>query len=60
MNWRTDKPTEEVIVAQLSANFCGGKERYVVLYLATKPYVHYYEDGEEVPYSAIVKWASFY
>lgn len=58
MIWRTDKPTEKVIVAQLSANFCGGKERYVVLYLTTKPYVHYHEYGEEVPCSAIEKWAS--
>ena len=58
MNWRTDKPTEDVIVAKLSPDFCGGKERYAILHLATKPYEHYYEDGEEVPLGAIVKWAS--
>jgi len=57
MNWRTDKPTEDVIVAQLSSDFCG-EERYTILSIATKPYKHYHEDGEEVPFGAIVKWAS--
>lgn len=63
VNWRTDKPTEDVIVAQLSADFCGGKERYAILYMGTQAHLGvvcqgYFEDGEEVPYSAIAKWAS--
>lgn len=57
IEWRTDKPTEDIIVAQLSSDFCG-EERYTILSIATKPYKHYHEDGEEVPLGAIVKWAS--
>lgn len=63
VNWRTDKPTEDVIVAQLNADFCGGKERYAILYMGTQAHLGvvcqgYFEDGEEVPSSAIAKWAS--
>lgn len=63
MIWRTDKPTEEVIVAKLSARFCCGKSRYALLYLGTvkhlgTSYQCYLEDGEEIPDSAIVEWAS--
>lgn len=56
MIWRTDKPTEDIILAQLSESFSGS--RYVLLGLCHTPYEHYHEDGEEVPFSAIEKWAS--
>ena len=63
MIWRVDTPTEDVIVAKLTADFCGGKTRYAILYLGTQKVlggscVCYMEDGEEIPYSAIEKWAS--
>ena len=64
MIWRIDKPTEGTIVAKLSDDFCGGEGmgRFVILHLVKsgKPsqYEHYEEDFEEVPYSAIDKWAS--
>lgn len=63
MMWRSDTPSEDVIVAKLTADFCGGTGRYVVLFLGTQKVlggscVCYMEDGEEIPYSAIEKWAS--
>lgn len=58
MNWRTNKPTEKVIVAKLTEDFCHLKDSYTILRLANEPYQHYCEDGEEIPYSAIEKWAS--
>ena len=58
MIWRTDKPTEKVIVAKLTEGFCHQKDSYAILRLANEPYQHYSEDGEEIPYSAIEKWAS--
>lgn len=58
MIWRTDKPTEKVIVAKLTEDFCHIKDNYSLLYLTDKPYQHYCEYGEEIPYSAIEKWAS--
>lgn len=63
MSWRTDTPSEDVIVAKLTADFCGGTGRYAVLFLGTQKVlggscVCYMEDGEEIPYSAIEKWAS--
>ena len=62
MMWRVDTPSEDVIVAKLTADFCGGKARYAILYLGTQKVlggscVCYMEDGEEIPYSAIEKWA---
>lgn len=63
MMWRVDTPSEDVIVAKLTADFCGGTGRYAVLFLGTQKVlggscVCYMEDGEEIPYSAIEKWAS--
>ena len=56
MIWKTSKPNEDVIVAQLVETW---QSRYELLYLADAPYEHYYDDnGEEVPFSAIAKWAS--
>lgn len=56
MIWRTDKPTEDVIVAKLIEAWQG---RYELLYLADEPYKHYYDvNGDEVPRGAIAKWAS--
>ena len=62
MIWRTDRPTEPAIVAKLTDDFCCGHGRYAILYLGnvktlgvtTKCYL---EDGEEIPESAIEKWA---
>lgn len=56
MIWRTDKPTEDIILAQLSESFSGS--RYALLGICHTPYEHYHEDGEEVPFFAIEKWAS--
>lgn len=63
MMWRVDTPSEDVIVAKLTADFCGGTGRYTLLFLGTQKVlggscVCYMEDGEEIPYSAIEKWAS--
>ena len=56
MIWKTSKPNEDVIVAQLVETW---QSRYELLYLADAPYEHYHDDnGEEVPFSAIAKWAS--
>lgn len=57
MIWRTDKPTEKVIMAKLTEDFCHLKDSYAILRLANEPYQHYSEDGEEIPYAAIEKWA---
>ncbi len=57
MNWRTDKPQGDMIVAKVKEDFCYKKEWYEVLHFVSKPYPHYYDAwGEEVPYSAIEKW----
>jgi len=58
MIWRTSNPTEKVIVVKLSEAFCHSKDRYAILYYTERPYPHYTNDGEEVPYSAIEMWAS--
>lgn len=63
MIWKTDTPTEDVIVAKLTDEFCGGKGRYAILSLGTEEHFGvsmkcYMEDFEEVPYAAIEKWAS--
>lgn len=54
MIWRTDKPKGSPIVV-----YRNGNPRPEVLFLATKPYPHYYDDGgEEIPGGMIQKWAS--
>lgn len=54
MIWRTDKPEGSPIVV-----YRNGNPRPEVLFLATKPYPHYYDDGgEEIPDGMIQKWAS--
>ena len=58
MKWRTDKPTGRVVVAKLSEDFAHNIDRYAILYYVPMPYPHYSEDGEEIPYGAIEKWAS--
>ena len=63
MVWRTDKPTGPAIVAKLTDDFCFGHGRYTILYLGTVDTLGvttkcYLEDGEEIPDSAIEKWAS--
>ena len=62
MVWRTDKPTGSTIVAKLTDDFCFGHGRYTILYLGTVKTLGattkcYLEDGEEIPESAIEKWA---
>lgn len=57
IEWRTDKPQGDIIVAKITESFCCRKDYYEVLRFASKPYPHYYDDNcEEVPYSAIGKW----
>lgn len=53
MIWRTSKPSDNLIVALLSDSWGG---RYTVLYKGLEDL--YYEDGEEVPITAIRCWAS--
>ena len=70
IEWRTDKPQGDIIVAKVKEYFCHKKDCYEVLHFVSKPYPHYsdawceevtYSAGdawcEEVPYSAIEKWA---
>lgn len=58
IEWRTDKPQGDIIAAKIEESFCNKKNCYEVLRLASKPYPYYYDDNcEEVPYSAIEKWA---
>ena len=56
IEWRTDKPQGDIIVAKITESFCYRKDCYEVLYFAFKPYPHYNDDWDEVPYSAIEKW----
>lgn len=54
MIWRTDKPNEDIIVV-----YRDGNTRPEILFLATEPYPHYYDDGgEEIPFGMIKKWGS--
>ena len=58
IEWNTDKPQGDIIVAKLTEDFCDRKDCYEVLRFASKPYPHYYDNNcEEVPYGAIEKWA---
>ena len=51
MIWRTDKPKGSPIVV-----YRNGNPSPKVLFLATKPYPHYYDDGgEEIPDGMIQK-----
>ena len=57
IEWRTNKPKGDIIVAKITESFCRRKNCYEVLRFASKPYPHYYDDNcEEVPYNAIEKW----
>ena len=58
IEWRTDKPQGYIIVAKITESFCHAEDCYEVLHFASKPYPHYMDDGwDEIPYSAIEKWA---
>lgn len=57
IEWRKDKPTGSIIVAKQTQDFCGSGDYYEVLYF-NKKYGYYYDiAGEEIPFSAIEKWA---
>ena len=58
IEWRTDKPQGDIIVAKIKEDFCYKKDYYDVLHFVSKPYP-YYSDAwcEEVPFSVIEKWA---
>ena len=57
IEWRTDKPQGDIIVAKIAESFCYEKECYEVLYYKPMPYPHYSDAlCEEVPYNAIEKW----
>lgn len=58
IEWRNDKPQGDIILAKIAESFCGKKNCYEVLHFSSNPYPLYYDIfGEEVPYSAIEKWA---
>ncbi len=57
IEWRTDKPQGDIILAKVKEDFCYKKDCYEVLHFVSKPYPHYSDAWcEEVPYSAIEKW----
>ena len=56
--WHTDKPTDKLIVAECRNGFgeFGGKFSLLALSKGV-PYEYYHDAcGEEVPYTAIVRW----
>ena len=54
MIWRTDKPIGSPIVV-----YRDGNASPEILFMATKPYSHYYDEGgEEITDGMIQKWAS--
>ena len=58
IEWNTDMPQGDIIAAKIEESFCNKKDCYEVLCFASKPYPHYYDAWcEEIPYSAIEKWA---
>lgn len=58
IEWRTDKPQGDIIVAKVKEDFCYKKDCYEVLHYVPMPYPHYSDAWcEEVPYSAIEKWS---
>lgn len=58
IEWRTDKPQGEIIVAKIAESFCDKKDCYEVLHFADVPYPHYNDVWcEEIPYGAIEIWA---
>ena len=57
IEWRTDKPVGAIIVAKISEGFCGSNHHYEVLFYNEIGHYYYGYDGEEIPYSAIEKWA---
>lgn len=58
IDWKTEEPQGRIILAKLTEDFCGVSNAYAVLYYIPLPYPHYAEDGEEVPDSAIERWAT--
>lgn len=58
IKWNTDMPQGDIIVVKVEEGFCYQKDCYEILHFASKPYPHYYNAWcEEVPFSAIEKWA---
>ena len=57
IEWNTDKPQGDIIVAKIVEDFCYSKDNYEVLEFTNVPYPHYILWGDEIPYSAIEKWA---
>lgn len=56
INWQTNKPIGAIILAKLKTEFCDIANGYEVLYKHKQGYYYGY-DGEEIPNSAIEKWA---
>lgn len=57
IEWRTDKSSGHIIVAKLAYNFCKNNSGYDVLFLSPDGTYYYDSGGEEIPTSAIEKWA---
>lgn len=58
IEWRTDKPQGEIIVAKIKESFYDKRDCYEVLYFTNVPYPHYNDTWyEEIPYGAIEIWA---
>lgn len=55
MNWRTDKPTADVIVA--SVVFDGEDATYSEYQILKRCDGEYYTDYDKIPHNRIVKWA---
>ena len=60
IEWKTDRPISNCIIAKLSPDFCHSDYGYAILYHCEYYDLRhpegYYEDGEYIPYSAIEKW----
>ena len=57
IDWKYDKPSGSIIVAKMTVDFCMNNSGYDVLFLSPNKTYYYDSDGEEVPTSAIEKWA---
>lgn len=57
ISWDKGEPKGEIIIAKLSEKFSHTKSGYEVLYYSTLKGVYYDVCGEEIPYTAIEKFA---
>ena len=57
IQWSTEKPHGSIIVAKLTKDFCWKDDSYEILFYQQKLGYYYDYNGEEIPLSAIEKWA---